>query len=418
MLVYYRACSAAFACLAMVLVASGVLAEDLSLQQALDIAMKNNPTVAAGRLSADAAKQSAKGAKALTNPEILVAPSIVGDAGSDSALLFSQSLEINGSRKVRGQIASSEATAVGYDSDTTRRDIILRVNQSYWDVVRSQELVKLNQENIAYLETVRVAVQKQFDVGAAPGSQVLKMDVELARARQELSQAQLRLKQSIAELDTLMACPAGNEFTVCEPLIFNDVCIDRAGLIASALNRRPEIASACAQSTSAQAQTKAAKLLRVPDIALQARRESFDNDSDSGVAIAINLPLLDWGSARAEERRARLAAQSREKQVEAARNSVSLDVEQAVQRVNTASQVVRDYQGGVLTTSEELATMARKGFEKGASSYLEVLEAQRTLRSVRSDYYSALAEHAKALAQLEWASGCAISQMRTLEAKK
>lgn len=418
MLVYYRACSAAFACFAMALVASGVLAEDLSLQQALDIAIKNNPIVAAGQLSADAAKQSAKGAKALANPEILVAPSVVGDAGSDSALLFSQPLEINGSRKVRGQIASSEATAVGFDAETTRREIILHVNQSYWDVVRAQELMKLNKENIAYLETVRAAVQKQFDVGTAPGSQVLKMDVELARARQELSQAQLGMQQSMAELNTLMACPAGNAFTVCEPLAYRDVCIDRASLIASALNRRPEIASACAQSASTQAQIRAAKLLRVPDLALQARRESFDNDSDGGVAIAINLPLLDWGSTRAEERQARLAAQSREKQMEAVRNSVSLDVEKAIQRVNTASQVVREYQGGVLTASEELATMARKGFEKGASSYLEVLEAQRTLRSVSSDYSSALAEHAKALAQLEWASGCAVSQMGTLEVNK
>ncbi|MCE5322516.1 TolC family protein [bacterium] len=418
MFVCYRACRIMFACFAVMAAASGVVAEDLSLQQALDIAIKNNPTVAAGRLSADAAKQSAKGANALTNPEILVAPSIVGDAGSDSALLFSQPLEINGSRRVRGQIASSEATAVGYDSDTTRREILLRVNQSYWDVARAQELVKLNQENITYLETVRAAVQKQYDVGTAPGAQVLKMDVELARARQELSQAQLGLQQSMAELNTLMACPTNNVFSVSEPLIFNDVCIDCAGLLTSALARRPEIASACAQYTSAQAQIKAAKLLRVPDLALQARRESFDNDSDNGVAIAINLPLLDWGSARAEERRARLAARSREKQVEAVRNNISLDIEQAVQRVNTASQVVREYQGGVLTTSEELATMARKGFEKGASSYLEVLEAQRTLRSVRSDYYSALAEHAKALAQLEWASGCAVSQMKTLEANK
>lgn len=417
MLVYYRACSAAFACFAMVLVASGVLAEELSLQQALDIAIKNNPTVAASRLSADAAKQSAKGAKALANPEILVAPSIVGDAGSDSALLFSQPLEVNGSRRVRGQIASFEATAVGYDSDMTRRNIILRVNQSYWDVVRSQELVKLNQKNIAYLETVRAAVQKQFDVGTAPRAQVLKMDVELARARQELFMAQLGIQQSMAELSALMGCPADNTFTVCEPLVFNDACFDRAGLITTALNIRPEIASACAQSASAQAQIKAAKLLRVPDLTLQVRRESFGNDSDNGVAIAINLPLLDWGSARAEERRARLAAQSMDKQMEAVRNNVSLEVEQAIQRVNTASQVVREYQGGVLTTSEELATMARKGFEKGASNYLEALEAQRTLRSVRSSYYTALAEHAKALAQLEWASGCTVTQIGTLEVK-
>jgi cobalt-zinc-cadmium efflux system outer membrane protein len=244
------------------------------------------------------------------------------------------------------------------------------------------------------------------------------MDVEFARARQELAQAQLELLQSKAELNSLMGRPIDTTFTVCEPLVFNDALIDRADLLALALNRRPEIVSACAQLSAARGQIKAAELRRAPDIALQARRESFDKDSDSGVAVAINLPWLDWGATGAEKRRAQVAAQSQEKQLEAVRNEVSLDVEQAIQRLVTTSQIVREYQGSVLAKSEELAAMARKGYENGASSYLEVLEAQRTLRSVRSDYYSALAEHAKALAQLEWALGCNILQSESPEVKK
>lgn len=406
MRVRFRVRGAALACLAVMLISSPLPAEELTLPRAVEMAINNNPTVAAGRLSAEAAGQSAKGARALANPEIVVAPSIAGNAGSDAAVLFSQPLEINGSRSVRGEIASREAAAAGFDANATRRDIVLRVSLSYWDVARAQELVKLNQENVSYLDTVRAAVQKQHDVGAVPGAQLLKMDVELARARQDLAQAQLVLSQSISEMNSLLGRPTNTGFTVSESLAFSEAPFDRGALLASALNNRPEIASARAQFSAAQAEIRAAKLRRVPDLALQARKESFDSsDTNGGVAIAISLPVLDWGSAAAEKRRAQIAAQSREKQLESVRNGVSLDVEQAIQRVNTASQIVREYQGGVVAKSEELATMARKGYEKGANSYLELLEAQRTLRSVRSDYYSALAEHAKALVQLEWAAG-------------
>lgn len=409
---------ATLACLAVMPIASPLTAQELTLPRAVEMAVSSNPTVAAGRLSAEAAKQSAKGARSLVNPEILIAPSIVGDAGSDSAVLFSQPLEINGSRRVRGEVASHEAAAAGFDADTTRKDIVLRVSLSYWDAARAQELVKLNQENVAYLETVRAAVQKQNDVGAVPGAQVLKMDVELARARQELAQAQLVLSQSKSELNSRMGRPPDTSFTVSESLAFSEMPLDRKALSASAVNNRPEIASARAQLSAAQGQIQAARLLRAPDLALQARRESFDRNSDGGVAVAISLPVLDWGSAGAEKRRAQIAAQSREKRLEAARNEVLLDVEQAVQRASTASQIVREYQGGVVAKSEELAVMARKGYEKGANNYLEVLEAQRTLRSIRSDYYSALAEYAKALAQLEWAAGCSISRSGNWEVKK
>lgn len=407
------------AALATVLICSTLSAEELTLPRAVETAINCNPTLAAGRLSAEAARQSAKGARALSNPELIVAPSVVGDAGSDSAVLFSQPLELNGSRSVRGQIASNQAAATGFEADATQRDVVLRVSQSYWDVARAQELVKLNHDNVAYLDTVRAAVQKQHDVGTVPGAQVLKMDVELARARQDLSQAQLVLLQAKSEMNSLLARPTDTSFTVSESPAFADIPLDRNALLASALSKRPEIASAQAELSAAHGEIKAARLRRVPDIALQARKESFDpDDANGGVAIAISLPILDWGSAAADRKRAESAAQSKEKLLEAVRIAVSLDVDQAIQRVNTAAQIVREYRGGVVSKSEELAGMARKGYEKGANNYLELLEAQRTLRSIRADYYSALAEHAKAMAQLEWAAACIVRQPNGPEVKQ
>jgi len=381
--------------------------DSLSIAQAVDIALRFNPAVAARQLSADAAKQAARGARALANPEILVAPSVVEDAGADSAMLFSQPLELNGARKVRGTIALDRATAAEFDAVAARRNLALLVHQTYWDVARAQELVKLNQDNIAYLETLSAAVQKQLDVGAVPGSQLLKTEVELARARQELSQAQLELAQTKASMNALLNRPNDTDFAAADPLVFSDVTPDTDALLASALGTRPEVSAATAHALAARGEIRAAKLRRAPDLTVQARRGTFEAGSDRGVALAVSLPLLDWGSVRADVKRVEIAAQSQEKQLEAVRSSVSLDVEHSIQLVRTSSQVVREYQGGILEKSEELARMARIGYEKGATGYLEVLEAQRTLRSTRTAYYSALADHAKSIALLEWASGAA-----------
>ncbi len=396
---------AALACLVALTAVVPAAAEDLSLQQAVDLALIGNPNVAAGRLSAESARQSAVGARALTNPEILVAPSVVGDGGSDSALFFSQPLEINGTRRVRAAIASHEANAAAFDAQIEARDIVLRVRESYWDTAEAQELVKLSQENVAYLETVRAAVEKQKDVGAVPGAQLMKMDVELARARQELTQAELELAQTKASLNALLGRPAGTAFTASDQLKFDEMPLDAASLQAGALTRRPEVAAAQAQVLAARGQISSARLLTAPDVAVQARRETFESESESGVAIAVNLPILDWGSAKAARKSALTTAQSKEKQLEAARNDVLLDVERSVRQVDATARIVCEYQAGILSKSEQLASMARKGYEKGANNYLELLEAQRTLRSTKTDYYSALAEHAKALAQLDWATG-------------
>lgn len=406
------------ACAALALVSASAIAEELSLKQAIETALKSNPSIAAARLSADAAAKEAKGAGALTNPEISVAPSVVGNAGSDSGVFFSQPLEINGSRKVRGEVASHEASAARLDAEVSKRDIILQVSNAYWDIVRAQELVKLNQDNITYIETIRAAVQKQFEVGTAPGSQALKMDVELARARQELAQAQLELSQNKASLNTLMSRPVASDFNVTDNLTFKEISFEQDKLVSSALAKRPEVGSAREQILASQGRIRAARIAQVPDLALQARRENFEPGAASGIAVAVTLPILDWGSVRSARQSAAANAQSRQKQADAVNNSIILDVQQALLRLQTASQIVNEYQGGILEKSDQLATMAKKGYEKGASSYLEVLEAQRTLRSTRSAYYTALAEHAKALAELEWAVGSPVESIAGTEEKK
>jgi len=397
------------ALLACLVLSHPALAEDLSLEQAIKQALERNPTIAAGQLSAGAARESARGARALANPDLLVAPSVIGTAGSDSAVLLTQPLEINGSRTARSRIAAREADAASCDARIVSREIVLKVKQLYWDTVRAQQVVRLNVDNVSYLEALDKAARKQLEVGKSPGSQVIKSEVELARARQELAQAQLDLENGLLELATLLGRRSHAGFTAADPLIFAEPAIDRGALVTTALERRPEVLAAAAQSEAAQGQVAAARAKLIPDIELQARKASFDSD-EGGVALAVTLPVLDWGSVKAERRSAGMAVAARQKQLEAARNAVVLDVEQAVRAIATAARVVREYEGGIMDKSARLADMAQKGYEKGATSYLEVLEAQRTLRSVRTAYYSALADHAKALAQLDWASGTEVNR--------
>jgi cobalt-zinc-cadmium efflux system outer membrane protein len=379
--------------------------EALSVRESVEIALRCNPAIAASQLSADAARHAARGARAITNPEIIIAPTIAGSAGSDSAVVLSQPLELNGARSARREVALNESKAAQFGASAYKRDIVLSVTQSYWETVRAQQVVELSQANLEYLESLRAAVKKQLDVGAVPGSQLIKMEVELARGRQDLAAAQLDLSLAKAALSGLLSRPKNTDFVASDPLTFVEQGVNREAKLSTALMRRPEIGAAQAEAEGARGGVRSARLRRAPDLALQARRGSFDSDSDQGVALAISLPVMDWGSVKAGVKQAEALVRSREKHLEAVRNDVSIDVEQALRQVETSSLVVREYQSGILEKSEELARMARVGYEKGATSYLEVLEAQRTLRSVKTAYYTALADQAKSIAQLEWAAG-------------
>ena len=382
-------------------------AESLTVQQAVDIALRQNPDLLAAGHEVDAANSGERGARALANPEILVAPTVVGNAKSDSAVSVVQPLELNGQRAVRTRIARFEAAATQAAYTIAERDLIRSVRQTYWDVAQAANLVELNRENAKLAEALYQAALRQLDVGAAPGAQVIKSGVELTRARQELSRAESELSQAKARLNTLLGRPPDIAFEPSDPLIFTPLTADRAKMRSSAEANRPELAEAQASLCARQVEVTAVEVRRRPDIALQARQETFGGDA--GVAIGITLPLLDWGSARADREKAEDKAIAQSRRVESVRNAVNLEVDSALREASRTEALIGEYQQGVVSQAEQLARMAQKGFEAGATSYLEVLEAQRTLKAVRTEYYAALADHLKAIAQLEWATGTPVT---------
>ncbi len=390
----------ATACIISALVSVGHCNESLSLQQAVDIALRQNPGLLAARSEVDAGQANERGARARSNPEVVVAPTVAGESGSDSAVSVIQPLEVNGQRTARSRVARYEAQASQSAYLAARREVVRDVKQAYWDVTQAANMVALSKVNTEFANTLYEATKKQLDVGASPGAEAIKAQVELARANQDLARAESDLSRAKAVLNTLLGRAPQTPFQLSDELSFTplDIRTVKADDI-----RRPELAEAQALLNARKAGVREVEARRLPDLVLQARQEEFGGYS--GVAVGVTIPLLDWGSVRADRKRAEAEVEAQSRRMESVRNAIKLDVDSALREVNRTEALIREYQNGVVSQAERLSEMAHKGYKAGANSYLEVLEAQRTLRSVKTEYYAALADHNKALAQLEWATG-------------
>jgi len=383
--------------------------EELRLGGAIQLALKQNPTVLAARSEVDAADANVRGARALANPEVVITPSVIGESGSDTELLAVQPLEVSGRRQIRTRIASSEAQATRARVQVIEREIIRDVKQAYWAIAEAQAVVELNQANVALAESLYDASKRQVDVGVVAGSQAIKAQVELARARQDMITAEVELVKARIALNTLLGRRPDTEFTFADTLMFTPVTEAPNRFRAIAAANRPELAEAQALLAVRRQEIQAAIALRRPDLAVQARQETFGGEG--GLGIGLTFPLFDWGSIREGKKQAQAFARAQEKRVEATRNAVDLEVESALLDVRRTEEQVRQYEGGLLSQSEQLAEMAQKGYRAGATGYLEVLEAQRTLKNVRTLYFQTLADHQRSVAQLEWAVGTELTDV-------
>ncbi|MHB9022980.1 MAG: TolC family protein [Armatimonadota bacterium] len=389
---------------ALALIALPILAQEpLTLEAAIQYARTHHPALLAAHEDVIAATATVRGAKVLSNPEITITPGVLGSAGSDEVFSLSQPLEVNGVRTARTKVATGHLDAARADIQIAERDVVLAVKTAYWDLAQAQALVAVDIENVQHAEALLTAANKQVELGNEPTSHAMKVEIELIRARQQLARTQATVRHAMAILNTAIGRVPSTPIMLAETLTMPTVAFNETELLQLGLIKRPEIARAQAMVRIGEGEVDGAKASRRPDIAVQVRQEDWGGNGGAGVGIS--LPLIDWGYAKAERQRATAALHAQQQRIEVVRNAVRQDIAAALVGVRTAESQLQTLRGQVLDPAEKLAAMAQLGYQEGATNYLEVLEARRTVRAVKEEYIVTLGEYHKALAQLTWAAG-------------
>ncbi|MDF2441693.1 MAG: outer membrane protein heavy metal efflux system, partial [Abditibacteriota bacterium] len=184
----------------------------------------------------------------------------------------------------------------------------------------------------------------------------------------------------------------------------------RVQVLPGALINRPDIVGAQATLEARQAQVQALRRERLPAVELQARRSSFfGREGAYGLRAVVTMPLFDFGSIKREQRAAEADVRAQESTILLLRSQVATQIEQALLRLQQLQQTVERYRSGIVPLTLDLLRKTQIGYAQGASTYLEVLEAQRTLRQVQTEYLQALVGIRTQEAALEGALGAAPS---------
>lgn len=376
----------------------------LELDTAVQTALAEHPALRASAQEIAGARAGVRGAQALPSPEVVVTPAGTVD---DSQLSLSQPLEITGQRTARAAAARARLSAAEAQQEATAREIVFGVRTAFYDALAAQQEREVAAQSVALLGQIHEAAQAAFDAGDLPHSHVIRTRVELTHAQQDLRLAEGEAAARRAALNAAMGLPATTPFTPQGELPRPEASLDAEALRAAALRQRSELAAAQAAVRARAAETELARAARRPDLVLEAKRERLSRSGGS-VGIGVTLPFLDWGRRRAEIQQAEAAAQAQQAHLSQQRNQVTLEVEEALARLQAAAQVVHSYEAGALADAAALAEMTRTGYEEGALTYLEVLDAQRALVETRRGAIRARHAYANARAALDWAVGAPV----------
>ena len=408
----------------------------LTLDQAVGLALKQNPTAQIAILTAAQSEQDKNIARAELLPQ---ANARISDEAQKVNLLaqFGGRTPFPGFPKTLGpyqvfsagpsfgapifdltlwrryQAAQNTVNASKANSLSTREQVILLVVSQYIGTLRAVANVQASQSRVDLAQALYDQAADLQKEGVGTGIDTLRANVELQNEKQRLIEAEADRETSLYGLSRLLNLDPRQPIELGDSLSFFDTPQPEVTLsIEAALGERQEWKALESQIKAAEYQKKASQDSRLPALRFDGNFAYVGTSSSTTLPTytyqaSVNLPLFTGGRIHAEIVRGDLEIRKLEQQRDDLRNQIALDVKTALLNLQSARNEVQVANLGVQLSKEEV-DQARDRFKAGVANNIEVIQAQDSLSRANDNQIVALyrfnqarADFARAIGQME-----------------
>jgi HAE1 family hydrophobic/amphiphilic exporter-1 len=292
------------------------------------------------------------------------------------------------------------------------------VTATFYDILLAKELHRLAGENLAQKKRHQDEARKKYSAGVATDYDVLAADVTVDNARPEVIRTENSIRTALEKLRFLLALE-GEELEISGTLDSTpDQLIPFQEALKRAQTQRPELGDAKLRVGIYNELVNIADADNKPRLDLRGSagwhwmdmNSTGSGRTEDGAAwnagVFLTFPFFD--GFRTSGRVTQAKSDLRTKQIEESRlrDSVALEVRDAVNAVKEATEIVQALSSTV-KQAERLVQMAEKGYEFGVKIRLEVDDAQLNLVQAQSNLARAQRDHQVAQVNLKWSMGVA-----------
>ncbi|BEG77224.1 TolC family protein [Achromobacter xylosoxidans] len=372
----------------------------LTLEQALETAYERSPLLAAARNEAASSEGQLTQAGVIPNPSIAVGIDDNRRTTRTTTTTLSMPVELGGKRAARVKAAGLARDIAQRDLSSARADLRAAVIAAFFDVAVAQETVRVSQGTVEIAQNALRLAERRVAAGKAPPLESSKARVELANSRIEARAADSALQAARRKLGQLWGAPQPDFAQVGADLgtLPRREAIDD---LRAALATSPRMEAGRLSVEMGRAQLEVEKSKRYPDITLSAgvARDNEQGRNKAQFGVAIPLPLFDRNQGNVYS--ATMQSYKAQDMYRELESRLTADLLQSISQFDLAANSAREYRATVLPGAAEAYDSARKGFEAGKVSFLEVLDAQRTLSQGNIGYLNVLASAYQASADID-----------------
>jgi outer membrane protein, heavy metal efflux system len=391
-----------------------------NLNSLIDDCLKNNPQIQAAKQRYKASQARVRLLRTLADPKfeyeydkITADMDAVMNGKTSPMRTFSISQEFPFPTKLflRKQSAQKEANFYEQEYKETERKVIKDLKESYFQLFLNGKKIAITKENLDLLSQFIEIANKKYAVNKGSQQDSLKAQVEFSKLSNQLVLLGQEKKISQSMLNSLLSRSQDTELGNAEEKSNVALELDEQKILKLTKENRPELKSFKEMLRKAEIDYALAKQEYLPDFMIKYKREEKNGGlgSWSGM-LGVTVPLWFWEKQDSFVKEARANVGVGKAEYQAEENMVLFEARSAYVRFEAGKNLVKIYETGVLPQAQAALETARRGYETGTVSFLDLLDSLRTLREFQIEYFEALANLEIALADLERSVGTDIGK--------
>jgi len=387
----------------------------IDLNEAINIATKNNIDLEISKMGIDIAKNNIKIANRLQNPNFDTFYNF-GKAGKGNPqqLGISETFEV-AKRSVRKKLAKSNLELTKDNVKYVEFNLKMDVRKAYTELMAAKSVLNCLEEQQKLLEELLHVAEKRVEYGAAPEMEAIQAKIALNQLITQVNTARVNVKTEIFEFNKLLNPKDDVKVTFdSKDEIFNsfgeyldiktpDLKIELPSfddIAEKTLDRRFDIIIAKQELDVAQKNLIVIARQRIPDIAIQGGY-GYQNKSQSEVgsflhggyvgASIVNLPL--FYNYTPEIKNAKMEIEQSRLKLTATYNKARNDLKSAYEKFVNTQLNLNYYNDKLLKDSDELMQISKRSYEVGKSNLTSLIVMEQSYKSIVVGYTYALADY-------------------------
>ena len=421
----------------------------LSLEDCIQLGLKNNLSVQQAALNTQLAEQDLLGSKGTHLPTInLFAQSDLNfgrtidpftntfatdEVRSDAYGVSGRWVVFSGgTRYNRYKQANMNVAAVRFDANKSQNNVSLNITSAYLQILFNQELLRVAQQQVSLSKGQVKRLTQFFEAGRISKGELLELQAQMAREELNVVNATNNLDISKLRLLLLMRADSIEDYTVQRPTIdvnqLKENTATSSFIYYKALENLPEIKSAQIRYDASERGLNAERGRISPTVALRGSVGSgysgknidfttgqtkdfgtqITDNFNQSIGVSLTMPILNSLSTHTAVSRARVNIEMRALELEQVKNQVNETVKQAY---FDASAAKKNYDANIkaVEATKEAFKYATKRYEVGTINGVEYNQSKTNLAKAEADLVQAKYDYLFKFKILEFYQGKPLS---------